>query len=458
MTQKNNAVCRGECLFGKCPHNSCIKHTAAGGAAAGDGMMIMTDIISELAGGGEGLGVAVDIGTTTVAVYLVDMARAEILAVESQINGQVSFGLDVISRIKYCSDNSDGLKKLNKTIVEQLNAMIAAACKSAGVPVGGLSKAVITGNTTMLHLLRGLSPISMGALPFEPQSRFGELLRGVELGLDIQEVYLPPCVSAFVGADITCGMLAAGFAEKEECVLLVDLGTNGEVALRHGERIYTSSTAAGPAFEGAHISCGMAGVPGAVSRVFAQDGELGYEVIGGGEARGLCGSGLLDAVALFATIGDIDETGRIMPQGRFFIQKDGQSALKITDKVYLSQKDVREFQMAKAAVHAGILTLIHHAGIAVSDVKRLYIAGGFGNYMDMDSARAMGLVPYIEDSVCMGNAAAAGAAELLLDENAGAKAEQIQNKSVHVELGNDAYFMEQYMESMQVEPAHMPRI
>ncbi len=455
MMENNGAVCRGECLFGKCPHPRCIKHTAVGGAPAGDGMVIMTDILSTLTGGGDGLGLAVDIGTTTVAAYLIDMARAEVLAVESKINAQVTFGLDVISRIKYCADNAKGTEAQRAAITTQLNDMIADVCESAGVDIAAVKRAVVTGNTTMLHLLCGLSPVSMGALPFEPQSRFGETRRGSALGLAVgaAEVYLPPCVSAFVGADITCGMLAADFPRGEK-LLLVDLGTNGEVALKCGDAVFATSTAAGPAFEGAHISCGMAGVPGAVSRVFALDGELGCEVIGGGEARGLCGSGLLDAVAVFAGAGAMDETGRILPDSRFYIEREGQAALKITENVYLSQRDVREFQMAKAAVHAGIQTLLHHAGIAAQDLGRLYIAGGFGSYMDMDSALAVGLVPRARESVCVGNAAAAGAAQLLLDAQAIADAELLQTISKHVELGSDPYFMEQYMDSMQIEAAY----
>ncbi|HBU12091.1 MAG TPA: hypothetical protein DEB31_04995, partial [Clostridiales bacterium] len=279
---------------------------------------------------------------------------------------------------------------------------------------------------------------------------FGETVDAKALSLEIPaQVYLPPCPSSFVGGDVVTGMLACGFAESGKNALLMDIGTNGEVALGGKNRILCSSTAAGPAFEGAHISCGMAGVTGAINKVGVVRGKLIIETIGGGPARGLCGSGLLSAIALFVRAGVIDETGRIADgAGRYFTEVDGQPALKIADGITLTQKDIREVQTAKAAVSAGVKTLIHEMGIDNAQVGTLYIAGGFGNYMDADDARQIGLVPDGIALESVGNAAAAGAALILLDSSFMEKAGALQRACTHTELGNNPYFMDQYVDSM----------
>lgn len=450
-------ICRGECLFGRCPFGECIKHKghAASPQAVKEDIEILTGFhLPPLnLGSKKGLGIAVDIGTTTIVVLLYSVSDAVLLSTCSAINPQFSYGLDVISRIKFCEDETDGLGRLHNAVATQLNRMIEQACADASKPASEIGHAVITGNTTMLHLLCGISPVSMGRLPFEPLSRFGYDKAGAELGLSIDcACYLPPCPSAFVGADIAADMLYAGFDDNNENYLLMDIGTNGEVALSHNGSIYSSSTAAGPAFEGAHISCGMGAVGGAINKVYAMDGVLRYETIFDQSPRGLCGSGLLDAVATFVKAGAIDETGRIIEEDNPYITAcEGQPALKITGDVFLTQKDVREFQMAKAAMAAGLLTIAHNSGSSAENIDTLFIAGGFGNFMDIDSAKAVGLVPGGINIKSIGNAACAGAAMLLLDDSLRNTVERISQSSIHVELGNNAYFMEKYMDSMLFE-------
>lgn len=452
-------VCRGECLFGKCPHKVCIKHTAGSNQEVTvfkEKMSIMTDFsLQHCEWDKSGYGIAVDIGTTTVAVFLYQLEKGEMLAVESQINAQVSFGPDVISRIKFCGDNADGLDKLHNVVINQLNAMIKDVCDSAGIALEKIAHAVITANTTMMHLLCKISPVSMGVLPFEPESYFDEFINAGSIGLNIKEasLYLPPCISSFVGADITTDMIAAGFsADLKGYYLLMDIGTNGEVTLGNREGIVASSTAAGPAFEGAHITCGMAGVNGAINSVYAKQGKLEYTTIGGGEAKGLCGSGLLDAIALFTGAGAINGTGKIVQKDNpYAFEHEGMAALRIAENVFLTQKDIREFQTAKAAVAAGVLTLMHDSGVRESDIDKLFLAGGFGNFMNIESARLVGLVPKGIETVSMGNGAAAGAAMLLLDNSYIQHAKAIKDMSRHVELGNSPYFMEKYVDCMYFE-------
>jgi uncharacterized 2Fe-2S/4Fe-4S cluster protein (DUF4445 family) len=444
----DKSICMGECLFGKCPFGKCKK-------LEGTGFEILTDfhlprIDTEEK---EGLGIAVDIGTTTIAVLLYSARDGVLLSKSSALNPQYAFGLDVISRIKYCGDHPDGLKELHDAVTTKLNELIVQVCTDAGMKSTEIGHAVITGNTTMLHILCNISPVSMSRLPFEPLSHFGIDMTGKEVGLDLDcACYLPPCPSAFIGADITCGMLFAGFDDTQSNRILVDIGTNGEVALLYDGSIYSTSTAAGPAFEGAHISHGMGAVGGAINKVYAMDGILRYETIFGESPKGICGSGLLDAIAVLTEAGAIDETGRILKENSPYITEyAGLPALRIAGDIILTQKDIREFQTAKAATAAGILTLAWHAGVPAEDISTLYIAGGFGNHMDTHSAVAVGLIPADIDAKSIGNAALAGAAMLLLDDDFRDVVEKLAARTKHIELGNSAYFTEKFIACMSLE-------
>lgn len=449
----NEKVCRGECLTRACPHGGCIKYkndSAQANPVAID-MQILTGGIEQsgIETDKSGYGIAVDIGTTTVAVLLYDLHAGKRLAERSAVNRQVGFGLDVISRIRYCAENKDGLATLHSAIIQQLEALIRETCADASVSEAQIGHAVITGNTTMLHILTNLPPVSMGQAPFAPASLFGKYttLKGMGLPLTA-ECYIPPCISAFVGADVVCGMVAAGTGDVSD-YLLMDIGTNGEVALRANKRCITASTAAGPAFEGAHITCGMGGVRGAIDHVEALDGKLHYTTIGNAAPAGLAGSGLLDTVAVFLQAGMIDKTGKICGGAPNEVDIGGQPALAITKGIYITQKDIREFQTAKAALAAGVLALRHTLHPERADLPRIYIAGGFGNFINAENARITGLIPLRADAVAIGNAAVAGAALMLLNDSYKKAAKELAASAEHLELAGDAFFMEQFVACME---------
>jgi len=448
-------ICRAQCLVGKCPFDTCIKYRSDGRAQAlPDSMQILTRAKTEINQRADGYGVAVDIGTTTVAVYLWNRETGICVAYGSEVNAQISMGLDVLSRIRYSTEATDGLSRLHDAVTGQLERMIYELIHHETIDASEIKYIVLTGNTTMLHLVSGISPASMGRLPFQPESQFGNRVKAGELGLTSLscDVFLPGCPCAFVGADIVTAMLAAGFDKKTDTMLLMDIGTNGELALLHEGRIYAASTAAGPAFEGAELSCGMAGVAGAISAVSVRDGKIVCETIGGSEATGVCGSGVLDFIGLMLETGAIDESGAIEPDSAFGSKIDGQNALMLEKGIYLTQKDIRNIQAAKAAIAAGVYALAKAAGIGLDKVNQTYLAGGFGNYMDIASARKIGLIPPGIGSVdSIGNAAATGAALLLFPDQYNQAADWLFRNTVCVELGGDAYFAEKYVDCMYLK-------
>ncbi|MEF9863879.1 MAG: ASKHA domain-containing protein [Christensenellaceae bacterium] len=405
---ENIPICKGECLFGKCPHKVCVKAMAQSQDAVDfhADMKILTQGNMPIMNSSKtGYGVAIDIGTTTVVVYLYDLEKMKCVSVVSRINKQASLGLDVISRIKFCGDHKDGLFKMHRAITDELNDLIDQTLKE----------------------------------------------NEIDLNLGNAQCYLTPCMSAFVGGDISTALIATGFDKTQDICLLMDIGTNGEVAIGNKDFIWSTSTAAGPAFEGAHIKCGMAGVKGAINSVFAKQGKIEHTTIGNEKAQGICGSGLLDAVALMCEIEVIDETGRIDTEKncKFVGEKDGEVVIFLTDDVYITQKDIRELQTAKAAVAAGVLSLAHCAEIKIEDVKRVYIAGGFGNYMDIHSAMAIGLLSKdFKEITSVGNAAGTGAIMTLIDDSYKENMSELCKHSKHVELGSNPYFMEKYVDCM----------
>lgn len=388
-----------------------------------------------------GIGFAADIGTTTVAAYAYDLATLQCVASCGEANAQAPFGADVISRIEHASAN--GVQSLQEAIGRQLSHLVQQLCGDQA-PVC----AVLTGNTTMLHLLTGLDPTPMAAAPFTPASLFGEeiLWNGIP-------TLLPRCMSAYVGADITCAVLASGMLEKQESALLVDIGTNGEMALWHDGQLRCCSTAAGPAFEGARITMGMPGAPGAIHKVYIQDGRLCYQTIDNQKPTGICGSGLVDAVAVLLETGILDETGLLNEEGHPFTNLTGeyhdQPCVYLGDSgICLTQSDIRQVQLAKSAICAGMETLLAEAGIA--NVQTLYIAGGFGSYLDGQNARAIGLLPNnaATQTVILGNAAGMGACMLLLNTHFVETCRNIADTAHIVDLNANPDFADRYMEGM----------
>jgi uncharacterized 2Fe-2S/4Fe-4S cluster protein (DUF4445 family) len=309
-------------------------------------------------------GAAVDIGTTTLVVALIDLRDGRELAVASGLNPQARHAQDVLSRIKLGSQ-PEGLQLLHGELITELNRLIAETAAEVQVSVQNIYEAVFSGNTTMLHLATGTNPASLGKYPYTPARPCGESLRAAEVGLVIApdgQVYLPPIMSAYVGADITSGILAAKLAALRGVTLFVDIGTNGEMVLAVNGELTATSTAAGPAFEGMNIACGMRASRGAIELVSLAGNDIELKTIANAAPVGLCGSGLLDIVGELAAHGGVDKKGRFQTNGALpdrswknqFGHLDGKPVFHIAGPVYLSQKDVRQVQLAKAAVRAGI--------------------------------------------------------------------------------------------------------
>lgn len=378
------------------------------------------------------LGAAVDIGTTTLALKLYDLHTGAALGEAAMLNPQTSVAADVMGRISAAMDGQ--LEKMRQQIVDAIASLLTAACKEAGQPESAVDKLVLTGNTTMLYLLTGRDPECLSHAPFKADTLFGNW--DTVLGRD---TYLPACMNAFVGADITCAVLASGMTESSATSLLCDIGTNGEIALWKEGKLYVTSTAAGPAFEGAGISCGCSSIRGAIDKVWVENGAVRAHTIGEAPAVGICGSGLIDAIAAFLAIEEIDETGAI--------ESDD---LPLRDGVALEPRDVRAVQLAKAAIAAGIETLMESAGTSCNEIGTLYIAGGFGSHLNVASAAAIGLIPQelAEKVKVIGNASLSGSIRLLLNRDSVAAAEAIADNSSHVNLGGNPRFNEHYMDQM----------
>jgi uncharacterized 2Fe-2S/4Fe-4S cluster protein (DUF4445 family) len=397
-------------------------------------------------------GVAVDIGTTTLACYLMDLITGAELAVASSLNPQKAWGDDVISRCD--AARSGSLEELQKAVALEIDGLIGGMCAKAAISRSDIFQAVIAGNTVMLHLFAGISPENIALSPFIPAFSCAVDFSARELGLNFNPeavVTLLPGVAAYVGADTVAGMLAAGMNEACEPSLLIDIGTNGEIALSAGGKLYACSTAAGPAFEGAHISSGMGGIAGAINKVTFTDG-IRFSTIGNAPVRGVCGSGLLDLVAGFLDCGAIDETGRIDPDSApsWVEIEDNKLAVCKEAGIWLTGRDVREVQLAKGAIAAGVEVLFNEAGIKASDIRHVWLAGGFGSYMDRRSACRVGLIPMelMDRTAAIGNSSGAGAKAALLSQAAMAEAKRLSRAVRYVELSARKDFQDLFMDKM----------
>ncbi|MBR2511642.1 MAG: DUF4445 domain-containing protein [Firmicutes bacterium] len=394
------------------------------------------------------MGIAVDIGTTTLFVALWDLSDGTLKASSSCYNPQRKYGPDVISRLLWAMKNEDGLLKMREAVLEGLNGCIESVCRESKADAEDICRAVAAGNTIMSHFFAGKDPRGMAEAPFEPAYEGPLFMTGAEAGLNIcgkAEVRVVPNIAGHIGGDITAGILAAGITDSNETSLFIDIGTNGEIALLSGGRGAACSTAAGPAFEGAGISCGMRAEAGAVSGIRICDGQITFDVIGETEPKGICGSGLIDALAVMAKAGFMDETGRIL---------DGEGAEKaFGGKVYLTQKDVRNLQLAKGAVAAGVRICMDEMGTGPEDIEKLVIGGAFGNCLEPENAINTGLIPNIEREkiVAAGNTSAAGAAMILLGSENGTKAEEIPGLIRHIELAEREDFQKVYLDSMDLK-------
>lgn len=392
-----------------------------------------------------GLGVAVDIGTTTVVAQLLDLSTSQVLAVRTALNAQARHGADVMSRVSYAVQQEGG-PELTHLIRGQVGKLVRDLLFAADVAATRVVDVVLVGNTVMHHLFCGVDVAPLAQYPFAPVDDGTHSFDGAELGWDFApdvRVRFLPCLGGFVGSDVLAGVLATSLQSADGPAGLVDLGTNGEIVLGTGAGLLCASTAAGPAFEGARISMGMRAAAGAISEVRCNgDGVLAYHVLGQVTPTGICGSGLVDAVACGLTIGAIQPNGRL---------RDGAPEWPLQPPVTLSQTDIRELQLAKGAITAGIRVLLANLGTSLTDVAVLYLAGAFGNYIKRSSAQRIGLLPFDPDRVQpVGNSALLGAKMALCmgEEMSQALAEEIRSKTHHVSLHADPAFLETYVEEM----------
>lgn len=438
--------------------------------------LVMVDhmMLGILPGGADArvYGVGIDIGTTTIAGVLVDMVTGENLATASRTNPQSIHGDDVVSRIEYVGTDTTRLLEMRSLVTDAINEIIMECAQKVGASARAIAGVALAGNTTMHHLLIGIPPTHIGTSPFIPVLNDAILLRAGDIGIEIAHgarAYVLPNISAYVGGDITAGIMVHGIHREERNILYIDVGTNGEMALRANGKTYSCSTAAGPAFEGARISCGMRAATGAVTSVERGVDDIILTTVDDAPVRGLCGTGVLDVVAVMLDYGIVDETGRIVDDDelpddlpdavRKRVLYDGDEpsfALCFGDgvqqlQVTVTQRDVRELQLAKGAIGAGVEVMLQAADLEVDALDAVWLAGAFGSYMRPASARRVGLLPEDIDLAkvdFVGNAALAGARAALLDIGCRGDADVVAHETAYLELSGRADFQMAYMTAM----------
>ena len=418
----------------------------------------------------QGYGMVFDLGTTTLVGKLIDLADGSEVAVASCINGQSRYGSDVISRLDYVKQHSDGLDTLNAIMVKDLNDLTKHLLNTAGLEPEEVFIAVAAGNTAMQHFLLSLSPIGIAEAPFTPVVTDGMFVNASEVGLKVNPaalLYTIPMKSGYIGGDLISFVLDSGVTEQEDEIILgLDLGTNGEIFLGNGRRLLTCSTAAGPALEGARISSGMIAKAGAIEGVKLKESGIQYLTIGNIKPKGICGSGLVDLVAVLLHCGVIDYGGliRLTPEEKYedvnlrvIPEEDCYNFLVASEResfhghsIFLTQQDVRELQLAKGAVAAGIKTLMDELGVGIEDISKVYLAGALGNYVNPISTLRIGLVPEVNVEIIksLGNAASMGASMVLLSKKHWQMAEDIARFIEHIELSCRKDFNQHFVEQL----------
>ncbi|MDR5708923.1 MAG: ASKHA domain-containing protein [Armatimonadota bacterium] len=420
---------------------------------------------------GELYGFAVDIGTTTVVGYLLDLREGEVRATVTALNPQSSYGGDLMSRIAFVQQEPGNVRRLHTRAIQCVNGLLEEACHKAGIARDRIYKVVVVGNTIMHHLFLGVDPSSVGRAPYLPLVRAPVRVRAQELGLRLPPqtpVLLLPLVAGFVGADAVGMVLATRIFEGQQVRLAVDIGTNAEVVIGSRVRLAACSAPAGPALEGAQIRWGMRAAQGAVDRVWIGEG-VRYRVIGGGPPTGICGSGLVDAVAGLLEVGVLEPSGRLLvdppahlPEAvrrRVTVLPDGQPAFVLVPReesgagedIVVTQTDIRQVQLAKGAIRSGITVVERYLGIEDRDLAGVLLAGAFGNYLHLPSAIRIGLIPPLPQDriVYVGNAAGLGAQLALLSEREGRRAEELARRIEHVPLAAQPDFHEVFLRSVR---------
>jgi uncharacterized 2Fe-2S/4Fe-4S cluster protein (DUF4445 family) len=397
---------------------------------------------------------ACDIGTTTVVCHLIDGKSGQKLATTSAPSSQRGFGADVLSRIQAAA--AGNLNLLHTQITGQIREMLETMKQKAG-RTEEIERLAVSGNTVMCHLLIGKSPEAIGVTPFLPEEYFGRTWEGKKIGLPVREVYIAPAVAGYVGGDITSDLLAVLPEHEEEETLLLDIGTNGEMVLGKKGSYLCCATAVGSAFEGAELTMGMPAATGAISHVYLDARRIRTEVIGATKAVGICGSGLLDALSILLQMGLVDSAGMIVEPAavsvayrRYLGTYQGQACVWLAPQVCLTQEDIRNLQLAKAAFAAGMEILLAARGITCAQVKRVLLAGGFGSYLNTESAARIGLIPQelLPVTSAVGNAAGEGAVCAAVSAKAREKLLEIKKSMHYIELSAHPGFGDAYMRQM----------
>jgi uncharacterized 2Fe-2S/4Fe-4S cluster protein (DUF4445 family) len=406
-------------------------------------------------------GIAVDIGTTTIAAQLVDLASTEILGTRSDYNGQVACGLDVISRINYAR-RPERLEELRTRVLDTVNRLVRQVAASCEVAPSEIGNAVVSGNTTMLHLLLGLKPEYLRLDPYVPTVHEVPYLTAAELGIEINPeswICFSPCVGSYVGGDITAGLLCTDLAtDTEEINLFIDIGTNGELVIGNRDFLLTCACSAGPAFEGGGIECGMRAAIGAIERVEVDPatGRPRCWTVGNAKPRGICGSGMISLLAELLRTGWVDASGKLdRSRPSPAIQVDGRRAAYLLapaaesgadHPIVVTELDIENIIRAKAAIYAACALLLQHAGIAFDSLASIYIGGGFGRYLDIEKAVAIGLVPDLPRSKFhyVGNSSLMGSFIVLVSQEYRRRQFELARRMTYLDLSSDPTYMDQY--------------
>lgn len=391
--------------------------------------------------------VAIDIGTTTVVVFLLDGATGVELARDGFLNPQRPFGADVISRLQAAKNGHR--EELTSSIRDALDQCIRMLCRTVGISPADIGVVSLVGNPAMQQLFLGIPTDNLTAVPFAPVLTEARTVPARETlpACTNADLLVVPDIGGYIGADIVAGVLATNLDQTEHNVLLIDIGTNGEMVLSAGGRMVSCSTAAGPALEGAKIRFGMRGAPGAIDHVsVTDDGALACHVIGSGPAEGICGSGLIDAVAAALNERLINKRGRIQDPS----ERDGERFIPLADPVYLTQTDIREVMLAKGAIAAGVVLMTRHLGLELNDIDEVLLAGAFGSFMDPDSACRIGLIPTeLQGRIrAVGNTAGAGAKQMACSEAVFRHTQDLLDRIEFLELANLPDFMSCFAKNM----------
>ncbi len=390
-----------------------------------------------------GYGIAVDIGTTTIVAQLLDLSNGTVIAVNTALNKQAQYGADIMERINYAI-SAHGKTNLGALLRDQIESLLTELIETTEISVDHINTIVLAGNTVMQHFFCDFDLAPLSHVPFEPvESAYGVTeLSPVEPGWrhrDETSITFLPSLGGFVGSDILAGIIATGMHKRTKYSCLVDLGTNGEIVIGNKNRLLCASTAAGPAFEGARISMGMRAVTGAIASVEKINGAYKCTIIGGGAPRGICGSGLVDAVSVGLDLGFINSSGRF---------DDKRNSWELLAPVSLTQQDIRELQLAKGAIAAGITILLNALHITIDDIAQVHLAGAFGNYINRESARNIGLLPFPVDKILSsGNTSLLGAKRALFMEEYN-EIQSIQKITRHIPLSTNPAFMEIFSQEM----------